>query len=271
MAVKTEWIRYGTRSGYFARPEQATPPLPSILVIQEAWGVNEHIEDVTRRFAASGYAALAPDLYSENGQRSVSLTRERISEIQDFISRLPPAIWGDQNAREVELNKLPEADRSRIGETVGAVFGSSGRLAGYIAPLREAVRYLRSERPETKDQPVACVGFCMGGGLSALLACEEPELSGAAVFYGTTPPPEKVALVNCPIYAFYGSADARVNAGIPAFEQGMKEVGKPFEYHLYDGAGHSFFNDTRGSYNVNAARDSFARALSFFSQILTKS
>jgi carboxymethylenebutenolidase len=144
-------------------------------------------------------------------------------------------------------------------------------LAGYIAPLREAVRYLRSERPETKDQPVACVGFCMGGGLSALLACEEPELSGAAVFYGTTPPPEKVALVNCPIYAFYGSADARVNAGIPAFEQGMKEVGKPFEYHLYDGAGHSFFNDTRGSYNVNAARDSFARALSFFSQILTKS
>jgi len=268
MGIKTEWIRYGNRSGYFARPELAALPLPSILVIQEAWGVDDHIEDVTRRFAASGYAALAPDLYSEDGRRAAPLTRERIGEFQTFMTSLPPAVWGDPAAREAELDKLPEAPRSRIGETFGAVFGSPGRLAGFVGPLREAVRHLRDDRPETKGQPIACVGFCMGGGLSALLACEEPELSGAAVFYGATPPPEKLARIGCPVCAFYGATDARINAGIPAFEQGMKEVGRPFEYHLYAGAGHSFFNDSRGGYNVGATRDSFARVLTFFSRLL---
>ncbi|MBF0548483.1 MAG: dienelactone hydrolase family protein [Candidatus Riflebacteria bacterium] len=57
MANKGEWIEYGTRRGYFAAPEKVSEPLPAIIVIQEAWGVNEHIEDVTRRFAAAGYAA----------------------------------------------------------------------------------------------------------------------------------------------------------------------------------------------------------------------
>ena len=69
MALKTEWVRYGSRSGYFAMPERAATPLPAVVVIQEIWGVEEHIEDVTRRIAAAGYAALAPDIFSENGER----------------------------------------------------------------------------------------------------------------------------------------------------------------------------------------------------------
>jgi carboxymethylenebutenolidase len=64
VAIKGEWIRYADQTGYLALPERAAAPLPSVIVIQEVGGVNTQIEDVTRRIAASGYAALAPDLYA---------------------------------------------------------------------------------------------------------------------------------------------------------------------------------------------------------------
>jgi carboxymethylenebutenolidase len=269
MPVKAEWISFGSRSGYLAVPERASLPLPAVVVIQELWGVDEHIEDVTRRIAAAGYAALAPDLYAANGARPASLSRERIAGVQDLRSRIPANAWGDQAAREAELARLPEAERARLTETIADLYGWIGRLPSLVAALREAVRHLREERRETREQPVACVGFCMGGGLSALLACEEPELEGAAVFYGSTPPPEKIERIDCPVIAFYGANDARINAGIPAFEEGMRRIGRPFERHVYEGAGHSFFNDTQAPYEVRAARESFARLLGFLSATLT--
>lgn len=270
MALKKEWVHYGRRSGYFAIPERAAMPLPAVIVIQEIWGVEENIEDITNRIAASGYAALAPDLFAEGGHRPSALTRERIAEQRAFMSRLPPAAWRDEAARNEALQELPSEERARVSETFGALFGMSPESREALVPgLREAVQYLRKERSETKAQPVACVGFCMGGGLSALLACEEPELSGAAVFYGTTPAPQKVANIRCPVIAFYGAADSRVNAGIGDFQKGMKEIGGHFEHRVYEGAGHSFFNDTGQSYEVNAARDAFAHLLMFFAHTLT--
>lgn len=269
MAIKSVAVTYGSRSGYFAWPELAAKPLPAVIVVQEIWGLNDQIEDVTRRIAAAGYAALAPDLYAENGTRPAAQTRERVDEVMRFMSSIPPAAWGDQAIREAELAKLPATERGRIAETHSSFFGMSPeKRESYLAPLREAVRYLRRERPETKGQPVACVGFCMGGGLSALLACEEPELAGAAVFYGSTPSPDMLARIACPVIAFYGGEDARVNAGIPAFEEGMMKAGVSFEHRVYEGAGHSFFNDSGGAYNVAAARDSFARLLGFLSRVM---
>ena len=78
------------------------------------------------------------------------------------------------------MAKIPEPDRSRIAETQAGINGILGGMASFVPSLRAAFRYLVGERPETKGQKVACVGFCMGGGPSALLACEEPELAGAA-------------------------------------------------------------------------------------------
>ena len=86
------------------------------------------------------------------------------------MRELPPAARGNPAAREAEIAKLPEPDRKEIGETFGKVFGLPGGLAGYMPHLREAVRHLKTVRQETTGQKVACVGFCMGGGLSALLA-----------------------------------------------------------------------------------------------------
>jgi carboxymethylenebutenolidase len=270
MSIQGEWIRYGEGSGYFAKPASITGGLPGVLVIQEVGGVNEHIEDVTRRIAAAGYAALAPDLFAIEGKRPAPVSRERITEAFGFAATLPPGTMFDPVTREAALARLAEPDRLRIMETFGQVFSFAqpGRAESLMGPLRGAFRHLRDERAETRGQKTACVGFCMGGGLSALLACEEPELSGAAVFYGMTPQAGKIAKIACPVIAFYGAKDQRVNAGIPGFVEAMHAGGKPFEHHVYDGAGHAFFNDDAPSYDAKAARDSFARLLAFFSIVL---
>jgi carboxymethylenebutenolidase len=271
MAIKGEWIRYGEGSGYFAKPDRAAGPLPGVLVIQEIGGVNEHMEDVTRRFAAAGYAALAPDLFAVNGDRPPALTRERISEAFGYAARQPLGTMFDPVTREAALAKLEETERTRIGETFGTVFSfaSPGKYEVMMGPLQRAFRYLHDESAETRGQKTACVGFCMGGGMSALLACEQTELAGAAVFYGMAPAPEKIAKIRCPVVAFYGSKDQRVNPTIPAFQEGMRAAGRSFEHHVYDGASHAFFNDEGPVYDVAAARDSFARLLQFFTKVLT--
>ena len=265
MAIKGEWVKYGDQVGYLALPAMAAPPMPGVVVIQEVGGVNGQIEDVTRRIAAAGYVALAPDLFAVNGTRPPAFTGERIGKTFDFMRRLPPGSMMDPSAREAALAKLPDIERQQITETFGSIFGSAApdRMQSMVGPLRSAVRYLRTERPETQQQPVGCVGFCMGGGLSALLACEEPELAGAAIFYGSAPPLERVPRIACPVVGFYGALDARINAGLPAFAQAMEAAGKSFEHHVYPGAAHAFFNDDRPSYEVRAARGSYTRLLEF--------
>jgi carboxymethylenebutenolidase len=244
--------------------------LPGVVVIQEIGGLNEHMEDVTRRIAAAGYVALAPDLYAVKGERPAALGRERVAAAMAAMRTFPPGAFGDPAARDAGLAQLPEAERRPVGETLGQLFvGFRDRMPAMLSALRDAVRYLRHERPETREQKVGCVGFCMGGGLSALLACEEPELSAAVVYYGGAPAAEKLGGIAGPVLAFYGEKGARVNAGIPAFEEGMRNLGKSYEHHIYPGAAHAFFNDDGGSYDVRAARDSFARMLTFFSKNLT--
>lgn len=269
MAIKGEWITYADQRGYFAYPENAKEPLPAILVIQEIGGVNPHLEDVTRRFAAAGYAALAPDLFAEGGKRPPALAQDRIDAALRFIRQFPPAVWRDTKARNAELAKLADPDRSLIGETCDVLLAHLGRLSAFIPSLRKAVSHLRTEQPQTKDQKVACVGFCMGGGLSALLACEEPELAGAAVFYGMTPPQEKIPSIQCPIIGFYGADDQRINAGIPVFDDTFRAAGRDYERYIYDGANHSFFNDDGAAYNVRAVRDSFVRLVGFLYSALS--
>jgi len=268
MAIKTERVQYGEDGGYLAWPERAAAPLPAVLVIQEAWGVDDHIEDVARRFAGAGYAALAPDLYAHGGGRPAPFSRERMAAFQAFMNSLPPQAWGDPRAREAALANLPEKERAEVGETYGLLFGAGLQPQRWIEPLLAGSRFAREQCALTRGRKVGSVGFCMGGGLSAFLACSDPGLSAAVVFYGSAPPAEKIAQIRCPVLGLYGGKDARVNAGIPGFEQAMKAAGKRFEHHVYEGAQHAFFNDGRPSYDADAARDAFVRTLEFFRSAL---
>ncbi|HVW27160.1 MAG TPA: dienelactone hydrolase family protein [Polyangiaceae bacterium] len=65
MSLKTEWVPYGSGgeyAGYLAYPANAPKPLPGVLIVQEAWGVDAHIEAVTRRFARAGRRVRAGSL-----------------------------------------------------------------------------------------------------------------------------------------------------------------------------------------------------------------
>jgi carboxymethylenebutenolidase len=272
MAIVTKTVlQPGVFTGYLARPERATA-LPGVLIIQEAWGVDAHIEDVTRRFAAAGYVALAPDLFSdpETGTRPVPLSRERVVELVAFMNASPPTVFADAAAREAALAKLPDDERARVGESLGALMGfmAPARREGLLVAVQAAARYLREQQPETRGAKIGAVGFCMGGGLAAQLACRDPELAAAVVFYGMPPAAEEIPKIGCPVMVLFGTADQRIASQIPAFAEAMSAAGKRLERVAYEGAGHAFFNDGRPAYSVTAARDAFPRVLAFLQNAL---
>jgi len=131
-----------------------------------------------------------------------------------------------------------------------------------VAVLADAAGWLRGQL-ECSGR-VGSVGWCMGGGLSGRLACRDAQLEAAVIFYGMAPPAEELAAITCPVLGFYGADDPRITADVPTFAEAMSVAGKSFEHHLYEGAPHAFFNDTRPSYHVDAARDAWARCLTFF-------
>ena len=268
MAIRTEVVRCGDCSGYLAMPARAALPLPGVIVIQEISGITDHMEDVVRRIAAAGYVAVAPDLFAVKGERPPALGRERMSRAMAFMQTLPPGSFGNAEARDAGLARLPETEANLIRESLSAMFAQMQKMPQMVFSLRSAVHYMRHERPETRQQKIGCVGFCMGGGLSALLACEEPELSASVVYYGMSPAAEKIPGIACPMLGFYGEKDPRVTSGVAAFDEAMRQAGKSFEHHVYPGAMHAFFNDDGGAYDVRAARDSFPRMLSFFQKHL---
>lgn len=266
--IACEWMSYGKERGFLARPDGAAS-LPGIVVVQEAWGVDEHIEDVTRRFAAAGYLALAPDLFAEGGVRPAALGRERMLELQRFMSSLTPA----QRANlQGELARLPEPERTRVGESFQAalqpILSGQRKLDAYVPKLLAATHFLRVEHAVSRGRKIGAVGFCMGGGLSALLAGHDPELGAAVIFYGSAPPADAIADIACPVLGLYGALDERINAGLPAFRDAMARAGKRLETHVYEGAQHAFFNDNRPSYHPDAARDAFVRTLELFRRTL---
>src|SRR5580692_654960 len=156
MAIATETIFESKElTGFLARPERAKGALPALVVIQEAWGVDAHIEDVTRRFAAAGYVALAPDLFAASGQRPAPLSRERLVELVAFVNAGPPTLFGDPGAREAALSTRPEPERARLAESMAALTASAFSpecREAQLAIVRSAVQYLRQEREETRGQ-----------------------------------------------------------------------------------------------------------------------
>lgn len=264
-ALETGWLRYGPSqrfSGFLAFPRRALQPLPGVLVVHEAAGVDAHIEDVTRRIALAGYAAFAPDLFVKGGERPAPLAPDRLKDLVTFLSALRPEQRMDPKLRDSALDALGEA-ATPMRETLATLFAGS-----FLPPLVAAASFLRAEYPLTRGQKIASLGFCMGGGLSLLLACRDPELAGALVFYGRPPPVEDMAKIRCPVLAFYGKRDIPLVDVVPAFADAMKSAGKRFEALVYEHAEHAFFNDTRPTYEVAAARDSYARSLAFLCEVL---
>lgn len=265
MQLETKWVEYGSEPfvGYLCHRKGATS-LPALLVFQEAWGVDGHIQDVAQRYAKAGYAAFAPDLFARNGKRLPALDPERMLEVRSFMDTAPPTVWMDAAVREAEMSKRPAEAAARLRETFGAMAAAVMNPAGLLPAAVAAARWLRTEHPLTRGRKVGAVGYCMGGGMAALLAASDPELAAAVIYYGHAPPLDQVPRIQAPVLGLYGGLDERVNGGIPAFAAAMKEHGKRFETVIYPGAKHAFSNDERPSFHEEASRDAFARSLEMF-------
>jgi len=115
---------------------------------------------------------------------------------------------------------------------------------------------------------VGCVGFCYGGGVCNALAVTYPELSASVPFYGRQPDAAHVAKIKAPLLLHYGELDARVNAGWPAYEAALKEHGKDYTAHIYEGANHGFHNDSTPRYDEKQAELAWERTIDFFKKHL---
>lgn len=207
-----------TYPGYLALP-QGEGPHPGVVVIHENRGLNPHIEDVARRLAVDGFAALAPDFLGPSGG-----TPEDPDKARDMIGQL-----------------------------------DAGNV---LAAARAAVAELRA-RPETGER-IGAVGFCWGGGVVGSLAVAEPDLQAAVVYYGRQPDLAGVPAIRAPLLLHYAGLDERINAGIPAFEEALKEAGRSYELHLHEGVNHAFNNDTNAArYDRQAATRAWQQTTDF--------
>lgn len=114
-----------------------------------------------------------------------------------------------------------------------------------------------------------CVGFCWGGAMANNLAVNVPSLKAAVPFYGRQPSAEDVSKIKAALQLHYGRLDERVNAGITAYEEALKQNKVAYELYIYEGAQHAFHNDTAPTrYNEAAAKLAWHRTISFFEKYL---
>jgi len=250
---------------YLSRPA-GDEPRPAIIVIHEIYGLTPHIQDVADRFAAQGYVALAPHLFSRPGLDEV-LTPAAIDAYFRFRATIPPERQADPAFAQQELAKLPPEQRRPLEQAAPLLFGGMPRES-FTRDLVRAVEYAKS-LPFVIPEKVGSIGFCFGGGMSLNLACHA-NLAACVIFYGENPNPiDLVANIPCPVLGLYGADDMRINRHLDELVRAMAEFKKDFEMRIYPGAAHAFFNDTRPQvYRQHAAREAWERVLSFYTRVL---
>lgn len=131
------------------------------------------------------------------------------------------------------------------------------------ADLLASVAFLKSQ--SFVKPKIGVVGFCWGGGNSLLSAVVSKDVAAAVVFYGRNPANiDDVQKIAGAVQGTYGELDQSITPGVPALDAAMKKYSKPFEYKIYPGANHAFFNDTGPRFNPTAAQDAWARLVAFY-------
>ena len=201
-----------------------------VLVIHEIYGLTDWVRGVADQLAEDGFIALAPDLLSGFGPNGGG-TDALGSEVTKVIRTLTPE---------------------------------------QVAARLDVVREYALKLPAANGRS-ASVGYCWGGSMSFAYAAAQPTLDGAIVYYGSSPSdPAAYARIAAPVLGLYGADDARVNATIPAAEEGMKKAGKAFTANVHEGAGHGFLRQQAGRDGANrrASEKAWAATLAFLRERL---
>lgn len=130
-----------------------------------------------------------------------------------------------------------------------------------------AVAFLKKHA--NSNGKVGAVGFCAGGTLANQLAVNAPALDAAVAYYGRQPKTEDVSKIKAPLLLHYAGLDKRVNEGIPAFENALKQAKKKYTLYMYEGVNHAFNNDAgEARYNKAAADLAWSRTVAFLKENL---
>lgn len=233
MATSTSTVRIktpdGEMSGFLARPKEEGK-YPSVLVIMEAFGLNDHIKGVANRLAGEGYVALAPDMYYREADAVVGY--DQLPEAIRLMTGLrDDKIVADVSAAISYLQGLSFVRAERIGITG---FCMGGRITFLSAAAIPAIK--------------AAVPF-YGGGIGGLL--------------------DRAAGISCPMLLFFGDQDAFIpNEEVATIGRTLADLHKAAEVKVYPGAPHGFFCDQRDSYRADAATDAWGRLTAFLAQHL---
>jgi carboxymethylenebutenolidase len=236
---------------------------PAVIVIHEIFGPDAHIRDVAARFARQGYVAAAPNLFT--GEIQAVLTPANIALAMHAFAQAPPELRRDPTRFAAFAASQPP-ERRPVLEAFGKVSNPTVQ-AGFAEDLLAVARELRA-RSDVEPSRVGSVGFCFGGAMSARLATVDPQLAAAVIFYGQNPPLDDVPKIRAKLLGLYGAEDPGITSTVPQLEEACRRAGTSFDPHVYPGARHAFFNDTRPTYHAESARDAWDRVLAFFAATL---
>ena len=241
--VSSEWVKvpHGDLAidAYLSSPKPSGA-YPGVIVIQEIFGVNEHIQDITARLAAEGYVAIAPAIYQRSAPGfSVG--------------------YSDEEVKQGRKYKVQTQAKELIGD------------------IQATIDYLYS-LPIVKQSGVGTIGFCFGGHV-VYLAATLKDIAATASFYGAQiatwcPGEEKPTItrtkdISGTLYAFFGTEDPSIpNEQTEQIETQLQKYNIPHQIFRYKGATHGFMCDRRESYNRAAAQDAWQKVLDLFSQKL---
>ena len=227
-----------TMEAYLAQPE-GSGRHPAVVVIQEIWGVNSHIQFLTDRFPAQGYIGLAPAMFHREGRMTMGLHEE-----------MDPAL-------------------ARMGNCTDA---------GIVTDVEAAVNYLKAQ-PFVQSDRIGIVGFCFGGRVSYLAACNVSDLKATVVYYGGrimgalggdgASPFDQTSKITSPVLGLFGEEDQNPSPeDVAKIDAELTRLDKDHEFHTYPGCGHGFNCNARSSYRPESARDAWGKAMAWFDKYL---
>jgi carboxymethylenebutenolidase len=209
---------------------------PVVLVVQEIFGVHEHIKDICRRFAKLGHMAIAPEMYARQGDVSKMTDIQQI--ISEVVSKVPDEqVMSDLDATVAWAAKTGKGDTGKLGIT-GFCWG--GRIVWLYA----------AHNPKL-DAGVAWYG----------------RLVGATDPLHPKNPIDVAKEIKAPVLGLYGGKDGGIpNETVEQMRAALKAAGSKSEIVLYPDAPHGFHADYRPSYTKDAADDGWKRLLAWFKQ-----
>lgn len=227
---------------YIARPmDEKKVERPVLLLLQEAFGVNDFIQEVCQRFAKKGYVVVSPDMYYRSGHWQTF-------NYGDFPATL--------KARELLSEKK--------------IVGDIQAVLNFVASL-----------DNVDVNRIGVLGYCMGGTISYLTGCYfSDRIKAAAVYYGggltqaspiyPVPLIEKTQQFKVPMIGFFGGEDKSIPISVvQQLEEALQSAKVQHEIYFYPSAHHGFFCNDRSHYNPEAAQDAWHRTLVFFNENLS--